>query len=138
LIGSIVVAAIATHPQKASLQLIFGILFGLGLLAFAAVHFFAVDLFFLVAVGLFGDGYSTLNSTMVMLNTDRAWYGRVMSIYMMNFALMPLATLPLGAVSDVISAPAAVGGAAAIIILLVGGVGLFYPPYRKVGDVSAA
>ncbi|HVC34113.1 MAG TPA: MFS transporter [Chloroflexota bacterium] len=137
LIGSIVVAAIATHPKKASLQLIFGIMFGVGLLAFSAVHLFGVDLVFLAVVGLFGDGYSTLNSTMVMLNTDRAWYGRVMSIYMMNFALMPLATLPLGALSDWISAPIAVGGAAILIVVLVGGVGLFYPPYRRVGEAVA-
>ncbi|MGH2461696.1 MAG: MFS transporter [Chloroflexota bacterium] len=137
LLGSVIVAAVATHPQKASLQLVFGILFGIGLVAFAAVHIFSIDLVFLAVVGLFGDGYSTLNSTMVMLNTDRAWYGRVMSIYMMNFALMPLATLPLGALSDWLSAPIAVGGAAVLIVLLVGGVGLFYPPYRKVGVVVA-
>lgn len=138
LIGSIVVAAIADHPKKAVLQLIFGVFFGLGLIGFAAVHVFIPDLLFLVVVGLFGDGYSTLNSTMVMLNTDRAWYGRVMSIYMMNFALMPLATLPLGALSDVINAPVAVGSAAVLIVLVVGGVGLFYPPYRKVGDTGAS
>jgi MFS family permease len=138
LIGSVVVAAIAEHPKKALLQLGFGVFFGLGLLAFAAVHLFMPDLLFLAVVGVFGDGYSTLNSTMVMLNTDRAWYGRVMSIYMMNFALMPLATLPLGALSDVINAPVAVGGSAILIVLLVSGVGLFYPPYRRVGEVNAA
>jgi len=138
LIGSLVVAAVAANPKKASLQLIFGIFFGLSLLLFAAVHFFAMDLVFLVLVGLAGDGYSTLNSTMVMLNTDKAWYGRVMSIYLMNFALMPLATLPLGALSDMISAPFAVGSAAVLIILVVGGVGLFYPPYRKVGEATGA
>ena len=137
LLGSVIVAAIANHPQKASLQLIFGVLFGVGLVAFAGVHLFSADLVFLAIVGLFGDGYSTLNSTMVMLNTDRAWYGRVMSIYMMNFALMPLATLPLGALSDWLSAPIAVGSAAVLIVLLVGGVGLFYPPYRKVGGAVA-
>ncbi len=55
---------------------------------------------------------------------------------MMNYALMPLATLPLGALSDAFSAPLALGGAAAIIVLVVGGVGLFYPSYRKVGEAT--
>lgn len=138
LLGSLVVAAVAAHPKKASLQLIFGVFFGLGLLLFATVHIFALDLVFLALVGLAGDGYSTLNSTMVMLNTEKSWYGRVMSIYLMNFALMPLATLPLSALSDVINAPFAVGGAAVVIIVVIGGVGLFYPPYRKVGEATGA
>jgi MFS family permease len=136
LIGSFTVALLATHPKKAGLQLVFGLFFGLSLFAFAAVHVFSADLVFLAIVGIFGDGYSTLNSTMVMLNTDRAWYGRVMSIYMMNFALMPLATLPLGALSDVVNAPVAVGGAAALIVALVVWVAFFFPPYRKVGDIA--
>ncbi|MHB1417347.1 MAG: MFS transporter, partial [Chloroflexota bacterium] len=136
LIGTLVVASVAVHPKKALLQLAFGVMFGLSLLLFATIHIFALDLVFLGLAGLAGDGYSTLNSTMVMLNTERAWYGRVMSIYMMNFALMPLATLPLGGLSDAFGAPLALGGAAIIIVLVVGGVGLFYPPYRKVGEVT--
>lgn len=138
LVGSLVVAAIADDPRKAAFQLGFGILFGVALALFALVHIFAVDLGFLVFVGIAGDGYSTLNSTMVMLNTDRAWYGRVMSIYMMNWSLMPLATLPLGALSDAIGAPITEAMAGSLILAVVGGVALFYPAWRKLGDTTAA
>jgi len=136
LIGSIVVAALADHPRKATIQLIFGVIFGASLLLFSLVHVFAIDLVFLAAVGLAGDSYSTLNSTMVMLNTDRAWYGRVMGVYMMNWSLMPLATLPLGALADWIGAPASVTIASTIVLALIVWVALFYPAYRKVGEAA--
>jgi len=138
LIGTLVVAALADDPRKAVLQLGFGVMFGVALVLFALVHIFAVDLGFLVFVGIAGDGYSTLNSTMVMLNTDRAWYGRVMSIYMINWSLMPMATLPLGALSDAIGAPITEAMAGALIVAVVGGVTLFYPAWRKLGETGPA
>lgn len=138
LIGTIVVASVADHPRKAVIQLIFGGFYATGLILFALIHSFTIDLIFLMMVGLAGDGYSTLNSTMVMLNSERAWYGRVMGIYMMNWSLMPLATMPLGALADLIGAPYTVAGAAILILTLVAGVGFLYPPYRKVGEVRAA
>src|SRR6185437_3776335 len=113
----------------------FGVTFGAALVLFALVHNLAADLLFLVFVGMAGDGYSTLNSTMVMLNTDRAWYGRVMSIYMMNWSLMPLATLPLGALTDTIGAPLAETMAGTLIVALVAGVVILYPSWRKLGNV---
>ena len=136
LIGTLVVASLADDPRKAALQLGFGVMFGAALVFFALVHNFGADLFFLVFVGIAGDGYSTLNSTMVMLNTDRAWYGRVMSIYMMNWSLMPLATLPLGALTDSIGAPFTETMAGMLIVALVVGVVILYPPWRKLGDIS--
>jgi len=135
-LGTLLVAAIADHPKKAILQLGFGIFYAIGLVLFALVHDFAADLFFLGIVGLAGDGYSTLNSTMLMLNTDRAWYGRVMSIYMMNWSLMPLATMPLGALSDLIGAPSTEAGAGLIILVIVASVAIFYPNWRKLGETN--
>ena len=135
-IGTLVVAAVADHPKKAILQLGFGMFYAAGLVLFAIVHVLAADLFFLGIVGLAGDGYSTLNSTMLMLNTDRAWYGRVMSIYMMNWSLMPLATLPLGALADLIGAPFTEAGAGSIILIIVASVAIFYPNWRKLGETG--
>ena len=134
LLGTLVVAMVADDPRKSTIQLGFGLVYALALVLFAMVHVFAVDLGFLVLVGIAGDGYSTLNSTMVMLNTDRAWYGRVMSIYMMNWSLMPLATLPLGALTDLIGAPFTEALAGTLILAVVGGVALFYPAWRKLGN----
>ncbi len=138
LLGTLIVAAIADDPRKATFQLAFGLLYAIALIFFALIHVLAIDLFFLILVGIAGDGYSTLNSTMVMLNTDRAWYGRVMSIYMMNWSLMPLATLPLGALADAIGAPFTEAIAGSLILAVVGGVALFYPAWRKIGDTAPA
>lgn len=135
-LGTLLVASIAEHPRKAVVQLGFGMMFASGLILFALVHVFVIDLLFLVIVGLAGDGYSTLNSTMLMLNTDRAWYGRVMSIYMMNWSLMPLATMPLGALADFIGAPATEAAAGSLILLIVASVAVFYPNWRKLGETA--
>ncbi len=138
LLGTLVVAAIADDPRKATFQLGFGILYAVALMLFALIHVLSIDLVFLAIVGVAGDGYSTLNSTLVMLNTDRAWYGRVMSIYMMNWSLMPLATLPLGVLADVIGAPFTEAIAGSLILAVVGGVTLFYPAWRKMGETTPA
>jgi len=53
----------------------------------SAFNWFLVSLGALFLVGLTLDFNATINQTLMMLNTDRALYGRVMSVYMMTWAL---------------------------------------------------
>jgi MFS family permease len=53
----------------------------------AAFQQFLLSLVALFLVGLTLDFNATINQTLIMLNADRALYGRVMSVYMMTFAL---------------------------------------------------
>ena len=66
-----------------------------------------------------------------MTHTPEELVGRVMSIYMMTFGLMPLAALPAGALADIIGAPFTVGGGALILVVFILFVSVYTPQVRK-------
>lgn len=110
IIGSMVVAYLADSPHKNKLQIASGIAFGITLAAFAMSTNYALSLVLLAVAGFMSSGYLTFNRMLVVLQTDRALYGRVMSIYGMTWSLMPLALLPIGALVDQLGAPATIAG----------------------------
>jgi len=116
--GSLIVATFARSPRKRAMQLIAGVLFGALLVLFALSQVYAVSLVLLVLVGFASQGYMTLNSVLLMTATDREYYGRVMSIYMVTFSLMPISMLPMGILVDSVGVQAAVGGAGLLMAVL--------------------
>lgn len=131
LVGSLTVATMASYPRKDVLQVGFGVLFGTALIGFALTPVFAPALAWIFVVGLAGNAYMALNSTMIMATAERAYHGRVMSIYMMTWSLMPLSTLPLGKVVDaagVQSTTAVAGLIVALFVTFIGAVRLRRAP----------
>ena len=63
----------------------------------------------LVVLGLGGGLQWVLNQVLVMGLVDDRYRGRVMSIYMLTFGLMPLAVLPAGIAVDLVGAPLVIG-----------------------------
>ena len=116
--GSLIVATFARSPRKRAMQLIAGVFFGVLLALFALSQVYAVSLVLLVLVGFASQGYMTLNSVLLMTATDREYYGRVMSIYMVTFSLMPISMLPMGILVDSVGVQAAVGGAGLLMAVL--------------------
>lgn len=119
LAGSLSVARMSDSPRLPALQIGAGFLFGVSLLAFALSPAFALSLALLVVVGVSCQGYMTMNSILIMANTDHHYYGRVMSIYMMTFSLMPLAILPMGVLIDVIGVSMTQAAAGALLAVFV-------------------
>ena len=91
---------------------------------FSSTNSYYLALFFLLFVGIGGTGYMTLNNTLVMTNTSHEVRGRVMSVYMMTWGLMPMGVLPAGAIAEVVGVQWVVGAGGAILVLLVVGVTL--------------
>jgi MFS family permease len=129
--GSLAAVFASESPNKRKIQLGAGISVGLSLAAFAFSTSIYPALFFLVIVGFMTDGYFTINRILVMLETDREYYGRVVSIYMMTWSLMPLALVPMGELVDRIGAPVTVGVAAILLSLIIGGITMFSPHIRR-------
>jgi MFS family permease len=102
LIGSLFVAATQGYPKKTQLQLLSGIGFGAGLAFFAIQESFYVALLALALLGFCSTCFMTLNNALLMSASDSRYYGRVMSLNIMAFALMPLGTLPVGVLADAI------------------------------------
>jgi MFS family permease len=124
LVGSLTVATFSGVKRRDLLQLGFGVLFGLSLIGFAATPIFVAAIGWIFLVGMAGNAYMALNSTMIMATTERAYHGRVMSVYMMTWSLMPLSTLPLGKVVDGVGVQATTAAAGLVVALFVAAVGI--------------
>lgn len=103
LVGSLGVATMTTYDRKPLLQMIAGVLGGLGLivLALGSRSFgYTGAVGAILILGLSLTAYQTLNSTLLMDSARPEFYGRVMSINMLSFSAMPLMAFPLGQVAD--------------------------------------
>ncbi|MCC7371116.1 MAG: MFS transporter [Chloroflexi bacterium] len=124
LIGSVGVAAVTGFRRLGLIQVGFGFAFALSIVGFSLAPSLSMAV---VMIGLFGAAqscYMSLNSTMLMGNTEPRMYGRVLSVYLMTFAVTPIAAMPLAWLTDVINPQTATLGAglavlAAVVILAV-------------------
>ena len=99
LAGSLVIAALGNWRR--GLLLIAGAFAsGLALILIALFPIYAVGAAIMLLVGIGDSGRRTINMGLIMEVVDDRYRGRVMSVFMMNFGLMPLGVLPAGLATD--------------------------------------
>jgi MFS family permease len=119
LVGSLTIAYRSDDPRRQRYQLIAGVCFGALLIPFALSRNLGFSLAMLAMIGVCSEIFMTINRMLVLLNTDSNLYGRVMGTYAMTFSLMPVATLPMGALVDAIGAPRTVAGAGFLLAVAI-------------------
>jgi MFS family permease len=129
--SSLMVASFSGLVRRGYPQLIAGVVFGLGLVAFAYAPSLAWALPMLFITGFTSQSYTTMNSTQMMLAADPEFYGRVASVNMMTRSAVPLAVLPFGALVDAVGAPITVAGAGLLLAVSVSLIGVFRPELRR-------
>lgn len=115
-VGSLAVGFLPVTGRRWLVQLVLGVSFGVGLIAFALSTTMWQAVLTLVVTGAASAGYMALNNSLILEAAPRAFHGRVTSVYMMTFALMPLASMPAARLVDTIGAAETV---AAMGVLLV-------------------
>ncbi len=110
LVGSLAIAALGDW-RRGMLLIIGSFVSGIALLLIASFPFYYAAAMIMVLVGLGDAGRRTINMGLIMEVVEDQYRGRVMSVFMMNFGLMPLGVLPAGMIAD------ALGGQTAIAIL---------------------
>ncbi len=131
LIGSLGVASLGDFRRKGLLLVALGLAFGISLAVFGISHIYALSLCILIVVGLANAGYMTINNTMIQSNVPHEVRGRVMAIFMVTFALMPLGTLPIGAVAEAVGPMFAITGGALIVFVFIVAIAIFRPSVRR-------
>jgi MFS family permease len=132
LVGSLVIASSGNIQRRGLAQLILGMVFGVGLAGFAFSPSYLLALVAIFIVGAAGSGYMTLNNTLIIMNCDKEYHGRVMSLGMMAFSLMPLGSVPVAWIVDQVGAPLTIGVAGVLLAMVVGAVALLSPNYRQI------
>mgnify|MGYP001558916726 CR=1 FL=1 len=102
LVGTLVIASLGDIRRKGLLLFVLAIIFGIALALFALSRSFYLSLFFLLFVGVGNTGYLAVNNALILTTADKQMHGRVMSIYMLSWGLMPLSALPAGWLAEVL------------------------------------
>jgi MFS family permease len=110
LTGAVFIASLG--KWKRGLLLISGsFMSGIGLLLVSAFPYYMAGAAIMVLLGLGDATRRTLNQTLILEVVEDQYRGRVMSVFMMNFGLMPLGVLPASLAIE------ALGGQMAVAIL---------------------
>lgn len=128
LVGSLALGAFADYPRKAVLQLVAALAFGALLLVVGATSSFAVAAILLMGAGGVSNLFMSLNNTLLMLNCDRDYLGRLMSVYMFTFSMMPLMVLPISALADLIGVQMTFALQGVLVVGLMAAIALLAPP----------
>lgn len=131
LLGSLGAAYFSDSSRMGIAQIVGGVAFGASLTAFALSPFYLFSLAMLLIVGLSSQTYMTINRSLLMLNSDQRLYGRVMSVYVMQWYLMPVALVPLGAVADRVGVSLTVGVMGLVIAAFIGAVAARNPTFFR-------
>jgi MFS family permease len=129
--GSFFLAALGDFQRKGILMLSTGMLFGLSLFCFGITGNLVVAMALLFFVGAGGSMFLTLIMSLIMSNTQPTLIGRVMSIFIMTWGLMPLAALPAGALAQLFSASLVVSTGGAILFIFLIAISIIHPPLKR-------
>tara|TARA_Y100000588_G_scaffold107606_2_gene117812 strand:+ start:2661 stop:3803 length:1143 start_codon:yes stop_codon:yes gene_type:complete len=101
-IGTILLATRGDTPHKGVILLCAATAWGISLAIFAQVNTFLIAAPFLVFIGLTSSIFMSMNMSLIQLNSKKEMRGRIMSIAMMTFGLMPLSAVPFGIIAETI------------------------------------
>ena len=116
LAGAFFVANLDAFPKKTRLLLGGALGFGGFLLLFSLSPWFILALFLLGAVGFASMLFMTVNNTAIQLIIPDEVRGRVMSVMMMTFGLMPLGAVPAGIIAESVGVRPVVAVSAALSV----------------------
>ena len=107
-IGSIIIAGIESN-KRGLIWIIGGFLTGGCLLILSISDSYTISLIVMIFMGISDSIRRTLSMSIMMEKTRPDLRGRVMSIYMLNWGLIPLGALPAGILADIIGAQSTIG-----------------------------
>jgi MFS family permease len=128
LVGSLYIASLA-NKNRARVLLTGALIMGVSLLLFSMSTHYWLSVGLLTIVGLGQAARMSLSNVLIQSYVDDEFRGRVMSIYMLEMAVLMISIYPISVFAQVFGPQLAVGVSAACLIILV--IGLFnYPAYR--------
>jgi predicted MFS family arabinose efflux permease len=109
LVGAVLLAALGNLPYHGRIFALGALLELVSLLVFAASPWYALSFFLLFCVGLGNAGFSTMQSTIILLSAAPGMRGRAVGILGLCIGSTPLGLLELGVVATAVGVPAAIG-----------------------------
>jgi Na+/melibiose symporter-like transporter len=130
LLSSVAMASLGRFRGKGKLLLVAGTVLGASLLVFGNVRVLGLVLFFLILAGFMNNICLVVTQTLLQVNAEDQFLGRVMSLQIMMSGLVPLGALPASAIADRAGVPVAVSALGALLVAIFGVVALL-PRVRR-------
>jgi MFS family permease len=118
LAGSLLVASLPNR-RRARVLLYGGFIMGIGLLGFSLSTWYWLSVALLTVVGLGQAARMSLSNVLIQSYVDDEYRGRVMSIYMLEMAVLSISIYPVSIAADAFGPQWAVGVSAACLIILI-------------------
>ena len=132
LAGSLLLARLGDIGAKGRVMFACCYAWALGVVGFALSPTLALAMAFGVVTGIFSSLASSLNMSIVTLAIAPEVRGRVMSIMMMSFGVMPLGMIPIAAAAEFTGIASALLGSAVLLAVSMAALGLWFPELRKI------
>lgn len=130
--GSLLLARLGDIKRKGKVMFYAAYLWSASVGLFALSDSLALAMCAGAATGLFGAIFGGLNMSVIQLTVRPDIRGRIMSMLMMTFGLMPLGVIPISAMAEFVGIDTALlfsGGMLAVSML---GLGYFFPDLLKI------
>jgi MFS family permease len=128
--ASLVLASLPSKRRGITL-LLANFFLGMALVVFAFSVSWPLSIGMMLVVGMGLTGNNTAGAALLQSYTEPEYLGRVMSIMSMSFGLSGLGTFFAGMLAESVSAQWAIGGLAAMLVVIMLGVFLLLPRIRK-------
>ena len=130
-IGALSVARYRGLTAFRGVQIVTALGFAALVLLFALTPFVVPAALLLFGAGIVSASFMAINQTVLQLKVADEVRGRVLSIYLLTWGLLPLGQLPLGWLADHVGAPSATAIACALALGAVGLLALRAPALRR-------
>ena len=132
LVGTLILASMQNFNQRGAFLLLFCLLWGAALATFAQTSSYLHAIPLLMLVGLLHSVFMSLNMTLIQIHSSREMRGRVMSIAMMSFGVMPLSGVPFGILAEFTDTPFALTLSGLLLVAFTLVFAAVYPSYRRI------
>lgn len=130
LFGSFVVAS-AVSRGRGKMMMGWGLLLGVGIIAFAASTNYWLTLPIMVVIGAAQAGRMAIGQVLIQSYSDEEYRGRVQSVWFMQFSMVQFGTFVVGILAEAFGPQLAIGGMAAFLVVAMLLVGAFVPTMRR-------
>ncbi len=132
LVGTLILASMRNFSRRGAFLLLFCLFWGAALATFAQASSYAAAIPLLMLVGLLNSVFMSLNMTLIQLYSSAEMRGRMMSIAMMSFGVMPLSGVPFGILAEFTSTPFALTLSGLLLVAFTLVFAVVYPSYRRI------
>ena len=132
LVGTLILASMGNFKRRGASLLLLCLLWGVALATFAQTTSYLHAVPLLMLVGLLNSVFMSLNMTLIQVHASREMRGRVMSIAMMSFGVMPLSGVPFGILAEFTDTPFALMLSGLLLVAFTLIFFVAYPSYRRI------